>query len=220
MMHIHGMNAHHQEFIAHLKRHDEILYDRVRSHGPITFPSVKPTPKSSFIALCRAIVGQQLSTKAAATIFLRLSEWAEANGGLTPSFILKHNAQEMRNVGLSPQKASYLLALSNAWNDNEDRFESLHTLSNEQVIASLTEIKGIGIWTAQMFLIFTLLRPDVFAPGDLGLKKAMERLYGISMASSESIFRAHAERWAPYRSLACMHLWKVLDSNESAEVAL
>jgi len=135
MMHIHGMNAHHQEFIAHLKRHDEILYDRVRSHGPITFPSVKPTPKSSFIALCRAIVGQQLSTKAAATIFLRLSEWAEANGGLTPSFILKHNAQEMRNVGLSLQKASYLLALSNAWNDNEDRFESLHTLSNEQVIA-------------------------------------------------------------------------------------
>lgn len=220
MMHIHGMNVDHEQFIAHLKSQDPILCKWAMAQGPFSVSPTPFSPKRSFVELCRAIIGQQLSTKAAATIFQRLTDWALTDGGLTPAFILNCTVQEMRHVGVSPQKATYLLALSHAWTEQARRFDSLNTLPDEEVIASLTQIKGIGIWTAHMFLIFTLNRPDVFAPGDLGIKKAMERLYGISMASSESKYVTYAQRWAPYRSLACKHLWKVLDSNESAEVTL
>ena len=207
MMHIHRMNELHAAFIAHLSHEDPILLREVEQHGELPWQPQRP----HFDALCRAIIGQQLSTKAAATIAGRFDAWAEGCGGLKPDVVLDAAVSELRALGLSGQKVTYIVALAEAWNTHAE-LHRLEQLEDEEVIKALTAIKGIGEWTAQMFLLFTLRRPDVFAPRDLGIKKAMERLYGLSMASSDRELVAFSERWSPYRSLACRHLWQVLDA--------
>ena len=206
-MHIHRMNELHAAFIAHLSHEDPILFREVERHGQLPWQSARP----HFNALCYAIIGQQLSTKAAATIARRFGAWAEGCGGLKPEVVLDAAVSELRALRLSGQKVTYIRALAEAWNVQTD-LHRLEQLQDKEVIKALTAIKGIGEWTAQMFLLFTLRRPDVFAPRDLGIKKAMERLYGLSMASSDSELVAFSERWSPYRSLACRHLWQVLDA--------
>ena len=207
MMHIRRMNDAHNAFIAHLEKHDPILLNVVTQNGPIALPEQQP----HFEALCRAIISQQLSTKAAATIVRRVFDWANDREGLNPSTLLNADPTSLRALGISGQKAAYLHALAEAWTSNPKSMKALDELSDAEVIKTLTDIKGIGEWTAHMFLIFTLRRPDVFAPGDLAIKKAMVRLYGLSMASSIREFDAVAEPWRPYRSLACLHLWRSLD---------
>jgi DNA-3-methyladenine glycosylase II len=207
MMHIHRMNELHAAFIAHLSHSDPILLQEVNRHGELPWPPERP----HFNALCRAIIGQQLSTKAAATIAQRFEAWAKGAGGLKPDLLLDVAANELRSLGLSGQKATYIIALAEAW-QNDANLHRLEQLEDMEVVQALTAVKGIGEWTAQMFLLFTLRRPDVFAPRDLGIKKAMERLYGLSMASSDRDLVAFSERWSPFRSLACRHLWKVLDA--------
>lgn len=206
-MHIHRMNELHAGFIAHLSKTDSVLLMEVQRHGKLPWQP----PRPHFDALCRAIIGQQLSTKAAATIALRFDAWAMNAGGLRPDVVLNASATELRALGLSGQKATYIVALADAWK-TESALDRLEHADDVEVIRMLTSIKGIGEWTAQMFMLFTLRRPDVFAPRDLGIKKAMERLYGLSMASSDRELEAFSERWSPYRSLACRHLWKVLDA--------
>ena len=206
-MHIHRMNELHAAFIAHLSHEDPILLREVERHGELPLQPVRP----HFDALCRAIIGQQLSTKAAATIARRFEEWAEGCGGLKPDVVLDAAVSELLTLGLSGQKVTYIVALAEALNTRAD-LQRLEQLEDEEVIKALTSIKGIGEWTVQMFLLFTLRRPDVFAPQDLGIKKAMKRLYGISMASSNLELVAFSHRWSPYRSLACRHLWQVLDA--------
>lgn len=208
-MHIHRMNELHGAFIAHLSKTDSVLLNEVERHGKLPWQPQRP----HFDALCRAIIGQQLSTKAAATIAMRFEVWADNAGGLRPDVVLNASVSELRALGLSGQKVTYVVALAEAWK-TEAALERLEQLEDREVIRVLTSIKGIGEWTAQMFLLFTLRRPDVFAPRDLGIKKAMERLYGLSMASSNRELVAFSERWSPYRSLACRHLWQVLDSSD------
>ena len=207
MMHMHRMNELHAAFIAHLSHEDPILLQEVIRQGELPLQPQRP----HFDALCRAIIGQQLSTKAAATITRRFEEWAKGCGGLKPDLVLDAAVSELRALGLSGQKVKYIAALAEAWNTHAD-LHRLEQLEDELVIKALTAIKGIGEWTAQMFLLFTLRRPDVFAPRDLGIKKAMERLYGLSMDSSGRELVAFSERWSPYRSLACRHLWQVFDA--------
>ena len=208
-MHIHRMNELHAAFIAHLSHADPALLKEVNHHGELPWQPERP----HFDALCRTIIGQQLSTKAAATIARRFEVWAEGCGGLEPDVVLDAAVSELRVLGLSGQKVTYIIALAEAWN-NQAELHNLEQLEDEEVIKALTAIKGVGEWTAQMFLLFTLRRPDVFAPRDLGIKKAMERLYGLSMASSDRELVAFSERWSPYRSLACRHLWQVLDTTD------
>lgn len=207
MMHIHRMNELHEAFIAHIKESDPILFREVERNGELTWYPQRP----HFEALCRTIIGQQLSTKAAATIAMRFQAWSERAGGPKPEVVLKADVNELRALGLSGQKTSYIAALAEAWITNDD-LHRLEQLEDEEVVGALTAIKGIGEWTAQMFLLFTLRRRDVFAPRDLGIKKAMARLYNLSMASSDRELVAFSERWSPYRSLACRHLWQVLDA--------
>ncbi|MBN32145.1 MAG: hypothetical protein CL845_09205 [Crocinitomicaceae bacterium] len=207
MMHIHRMNELHSAFIAHLSHEDPILLREVERHGELPWLPVRPY----FDALCFAIIGQQLSTKAAATIARRFEAWAEGYGGLKPDVVLYAAVSELRTLGLSGQKVSYIVALAESWNTRPD-LRRLEQLEDEEVIKTLTAIKGIGKWTAQMFLLFTLRRPDVFAPKDLGIKKAMKRLYNLPMASSDCTLIKFSGRWKPYRSLACRHLWQVLDA--------
>ena len=198
------MNVAHAEFLAHLDAVDPKMAELVRVQGPLDWPE----PRPHFEALVRAIVGQQVSTQAAATIFNRIADLVECE--FTPQLLNAFSDATLRGVGLSRQKVVYVRALSAAWMEDPERFEHLGTLSDEGVCAALTSIKGIGVWTAQMFLMFTLQRPDVFAPGDLGLKKAMANRLGLAMESPERAFVVRAERWSPHRSWASLHLWRSL----------
>ena len=165
-----------------------------------------PLPKGNFESLVDSIVSQQLSTKAAATIFKRLSLALEND--ITPQRVLRTDDQTLRNAGLSGQKTNYLAALSEAFIEKPKDYENLHRQTDAEVIELLTAIKGIGVWTAQMFLIFTLLREDVFPVGDLGVRRGMERLYFEGEKQSYDVLTQRAEIWAPYRSVASLYLWQ------------
>jgi DNA-3-methyladenine glycosylase II len=198
------MNDAHAEFLAHLDAVDAELAHLVRAQGPLEWPVARP----HFEALIRAIVGQQVSTQAAATIFNRVA--GLVGGEFTPVRMHALSDESLRSAGLSRQKVSYVRALSEAWSDPSRSFSQLEQLPDVDVLGLLTSVKGIGIWTAQMFLMFTLHRPDVFAPGDLGLKKAMANRLGLAMDSPERAFSDRAARWSPYRSWASLHLWRSL----------
>lgn len=165
-----------------------------------------PPPKENFESLVDSIVSQQLSVKAAATIFKRVCLVLEND--VSPEKVLSTSSKELRNAGLSGQKTTYLYALAEAFSGRPEIFNQLHHLSDEEVIQTLTEIKGIGVWTAQMFLMFTLLREDVFPIGDLGIRRGMERfLYKGESQNHETLIQ-RAKVWTPYRSVACLYLWK------------
>ena len=199
------MNVDHPAFLVHLAQADPILHNLVQAQGELAWPAQRPHHE----ALVRAIVGQQVSTRAAATIFDRVQA-LYPTGHITPCGTLDLSVETLRSAGLSQQKVRYVHAVAQAWSDEPHRYEHLAELSDEDVLEALTRITGVGVWTAQMFLMFTLRRPDVFAPNDLGLKKAMANLDGLAMADSNRKFDAFAERWSPYRSWASLHLWESL----------
>jgi len=170
-----------------------------------------PRPKRTdyFASLCRSIIGQQVSVAAAATIYARL----ETATLLSPATIAALSVEDMRPVGLSRQKASYLQDLARHFAADPNAYNHLEQQTDEQVLAELTAVKGIGEWTAQMFLMFTLARPDVFAPDDAGLQRAMAQLYHWTMLPSRQERLQAAEHWRPYRTVACLHLWQSLDND-------
>jgi DNA-3-methyladenine glycosylase II len=165
-----------------------------------------PSPASPFESLVSAIISQQLSVKAAATIHKRLVEMLDMD--VTPINVLQHSLEDFRSVGVSKQKGSYLLDLAKHFNDSPKVYNALETLSDEEVIAQLTAIKGIGVWTAQMFLMFNLLREDVFPVDDLGIRNGMIKLYDLPKDTSKKELKALAERWTPHRTVACRYVWK------------
>ncbi len=201
------MKQYHTKFLSHLSSVDPILHKVVMSNGEILLHDTD-TP---FRHLVRIIAGQQLSVKAAATIYGRLEHLV--GKGYEPNHILDLDDNELRGIGLSRSKTTYVKAVANAAAENCENFSKLYDQTDDEALKSLTNIKGIGIWSAQMFLMFQLQRPDVFAPGDLGIKKAISVLYGISMESPEKVWTKHSEIWSPYRTLACLHLWKHLDND-------
>lgn len=167
-------------------------------------------PRNYFEALSSAIISQQISVKAAAKIFERFQEATQ----LLPERVLALDEDGLRAVGLSGQKARYIRDLALHFVEDPNVFNHLETLNDEEVIAELTNVKGIGTWTAHMFLIFTLHRPDVFAPDDRGLQLACEKLYNHAFTRGELI--ELADSWLPYRSIACLHLWKSLDNEPTS----
>ncbi|OGL24938.1 hypothetical protein A2884_02505 [Candidatus Saccharibacteria bacterium RIFCSPHIGHO2_01_FULL_48_12] len=169
-------------------------------------PIVHKPKTNYFHSLCRSIVGQQVSVAAAATIFARL----ESATDIDPNKIAKLSEEQIKAIGLSRQKAGYLRDLAQHFVDNPKVYNHLGQLHDEQVIAELTAVKGIGTWTAQMFLMFTLVRLDVFAPDDIGLQRAMKELYGWKTTPSYKKLEKTAEQWRPYRTVACWHLWASL----------
>ncbi len=169
-------------------------------------PIVHKPRTNYFFSLCRSIVGQQVSVAAAATIFGRL----EAATDIDPKKVTKLTEKEIKTIGLSRQKAGYIKDLAQHFVDNPEVYNHLGQLSDEEVIADLTAVKGIGVWTAQMFLMFTLVRLDVFAPDDIGLQRAMKNLYGWKTTPKKVKLEKTAEQWRPYRTVACWHLWQSL----------
>ncbi len=171
-------------------------------------PIVHQPQGDYFLSLCRSIVSQQVSVAAAAAIFARL----EATTGMKPEIVMELSDEEIKAIGLSRSKATYIKDLARHFIDNLAVYNHLEQQTDEEVITELTAIKGIGIWTAQMFLIFTLMRMDVFAADDVGLQRAMKQLYGWKELPSKQELMNIAEHWRPYRTVASWHLWKSLDN--------
>ncbi|HET8567801.1 MAG TPA: DNA-3-methyladenine glycosylase [Candidatus Limnocylindria bacterium] len=165
-------------------------------------------PRDPFGSLLRSIVGQQLSVAAARSIFARL---VEANGGTspTPEELLRLRAGTLRRAGLSAAKVEYVRDLARHVLRGDLELRALRRLDDEEAIERITAVKGLGRWTAEMFLMFHLRRPDVFPVGDLGVRRAIERAYGREMPTPQEL-RAIAERWRPYRTLASLYLWESL----------
>jgi DNA-3-methyladenine glycosylase II len=175
----------------------------------------RPDPGDHYGALVRSIAGQQLSVLAARAIYTRLTS---RYGGRppTPQEILAEDPEELREAaGLSRAKASYLRSLAEHVVSGELELERLEELPDEQVIAELVAVKGIGLWTAQMFLMFQLERPDVLPTGDLGIRNAIQRAYELTEAPSVEQMEAIGEPWRPYRTLACRYLWRSLNNEPS-----
>ena len=200
------MNQYHEDFLLHLSSRDPILHKVVMQNGPILLPDTD-TP---FRHLVRIITGQQLSVRTAATIYGRVEEFLGIN--YTPESVLESKDEDLRSLGLSNSKVKYINSVAEAAGVGCKNFSKFSEMTDEQVIQVLTEINGIGVWSAQMFLMSNLKRPDVFAPEDLGLKKAMCILYGYEMEGPEKLWDNRAEVWSPYRTLASFHLWRSLEN--------
>ena len=170
----------------------------------------RPDPQDHYGALVRAITGQQLSVLAARAIYGRLTA---RYGGRppTPHEILAEDPEELRaTAGLSRAKTSYLRSLAEHVVSGELELARLDDLPDEEVVQELVAVKGIGLWSAQMFLMFQLERPDVLPTGDLGIRKAIQRAYGLTEAPSVAEMEEIGEPWRPYRTLACRYLWRSL----------
>jgi DNA-3-methyladenine glycosylase II len=191
--------------ITHLKKSDPILAAIIDRVGPYKMQYGEPT----FHTLAESILYQQLNGKAAATIFDRFT--AAAGDPLTPKGILKLSDAEMRAIGLSRQKTSYLRDLAEKTDAGLLQFDRLADLSEAEVIAHLTQVKGIGVWTAHMFLMFTLRRADILPTGDYGIQAAIKKHYKKRKWPKPAVMQKIAKPWEPYRSIACWYLWRSLD---------
>lgn len=166
--------------------------------------------ENEFRALVGSIISQQLSTKAAATIYKRMYE-ALGTKNYTHKQILKTSFQKFRAAGLSGSKVKYIKGLAKAMGAKRLNFKKIRQMDDEQVIAELVQHKGIGRWTAEMFLIFSLGRPDVFSTGDGGLRSAVVKIYKPKSYEAKHVNRI-TDKWKPYRSLASLYLWASLDN--------
>lgn len=193
----------------HLSANDPNLKPVIKQFGPCTV-----APHDDYYReLVDSIISQQLSIKASATIIKRFVALFDDKFP-TPAQILQRDIEELRAVGMSRPKASYVLDLALHIEEGRLQPEKLPKLSNEEVVRELTAVKGIGEWTAHMFLIFSLGRTDVLATGDLGVRMAMKKLYGLPEAPKPDEMRAIADKfnWHPYESIACWYLWQSLDN--------
>ena len=195
---------------AWLTEHDPLLAPIIMQHGLAKFE-----PHDDYYgALVNSIIGQQLSVKAAATIKQRFKDLF--GGSLpAPEAILNTSHDELRTAGLSNAKANYIRDLAEHVLDGRIRFDKLPKQSNDEIIGELTDVKGLGEWTAHMFLMFCVGRLDVLATGDLGVRNAIRGLYGLEDAPTpqQVIEIAEQYHWQPYQSVACWYLWRWLDNS-------
>lgn len=191
--------------VAHLRSVDEKWAARIEKVGPCRL-ELRP---DRFGTLVRAIVGQQISTKAARSIDQRLRDLA--GDPHDPESILKVGFDGLRSVGLSGVKARYVLNLCEAVLSRQVPLDEFHEWDDESIVASLTSIKGVGPWTAEMFLVFSLGRPDVISPGDLGIRAGLKNHHGLEEMPSPKRCRELAEPLRPYRSIAMWYLWREID---------
>lgn len=196
------------KILDHFKKVDPLLYEialKVEEFEVVKFY----TAETHFINLCREIVGQQLSVRAAQVIYERFLD-IFPHKAVTPEYLVTIQDDVIRKAGLSYSKIKYLKDLAQKVIDKEIHLEKLNEMSNEKVIEELTKVKGIGKWTAEMFLIFALGRSDVFSCGDLGLKHAIIKLYTLSVKPTNKELEAISAKWTPYKTHASMILWRSL----------
>ena len=201
---------------SRLLRRDPIMATLIRAHGPCGLADALRVDHLS--ALVRAIIFQQLSTKAASTIHGRFLGLLP-DGRITAAALTAVTDEQFRSVGVSRQKALYLRDLAEKVNSRAVTLDNLEDLDDEAVITALTAVKGIGRWTAEMFLMFRLHRPDVLPVGDLGILTAVQKAYGLRKRPTPDRLRKLGDAWKPYRSIACWYLWRSLDNEPSPSTA-
>jgi DNA-3-methyladenine glycosylase II len=192
--------------IKHLKNADPVLAAIIQQVGPYGIKFLDP----DFETLVKSIVSQQLSGKVARTIYGRLIE--AAGGKLTPESLLKLRPTRLRALGLSRQKIEYIRDLARHARAGSVDFGRLPDSSDDEVIEHLTAVKGIGVWTAHMFLIFALRRPNVLPTGDLGIRSAIRKAYGLEELPKPAAIEELARAWHPYCSVASWYLWRSLET--------
>lgn len=196
------------KYMSHLKTVDNVMAFLIEKYGEINYRAkYTDGPDAYFENLVTSIIGQQLSLKAAETIESRVVKCL--GGKITPIGVIEAESDELRKQGLSRSKTEYIKNLSEAVYNNKLDLKLIDTFPDEQVIIELTKIKGIGKWTAEMFLIFSLKRPDIFSFADVGLINAIKKLYGENINKDEIIELSN--KWKPFRSFASMYLWKSLE---------
>ncbi len=196
----------HHEIRRHFKRTDPIIADVIKRVGPFT---LRPQ-RDRFKILARSIISQQISVAAARTIRERLEQLVEPDG-IRPEVIARLSIVELRKAGVSRQKAGYLLDLSEKCRDGTVRLARLSRMSDDDVVEELIQVKGIGRWSAHMFLIFALGRPDIFPHDDLGLRSALSRLYKLDRLPTRDESLAIGARWRPYASIGSWYCWRYLE---------
>lgn len=196
--------------IQYLKAKDPVLAEVIRLVGPFT---LKPQ-KQGYEILVRSILSQQISTSAASTIRNRLQDLLPGRR-IRPELLDALTDDQLQKVGISTQKRTYLRDLTRCTLDGSISFRRIRKATDEQAIAELIQVRGIGRWTAQMYLIFSLGRLDVFAPDDLGLRNAVDRLYDVPEDAPRKHYDELAVAWSPYRSIASWYLWRSLEKKQS-----
>ncbi|CAN5189191.1 DNA-3-methyladenine glycosylase [soil metagenome] len=197
-----------EEAKKYLMQADPILGKVIEKVGVL-----EPTKHTNYyLSLTESIVSQQLSVKVADVIFARFVNLFP-DQKVTPEEILKIDTEDIRRVGFSYAKVKYVKALAKHVLDSPTMFETFDELSDAEIIMELVKVNGIGKWTAEMFLIFTMGRPDVFSYGDLGLKNAIKQLYGFEIHPTPEEAASITDKWKPYRSYGSRYLWKSLDLN-------
>jgi DNA-3-methyladenine glycosylase II len=195
-----------QQALRHLRRQDPVMREVIRKAGPFTMR----LRRNRFQSLIFSILGQQISGKAAASIRARLIEHLKPEQ-ISPQTIARLTPATLRSLGVSPQKSGYLLDLADRVMSGEVRLDRMSRMPDEEVIEALVQIKGIGVWTAQMFLIFSLGRPDVFPHDDLGVRSAIRNLYALDDLPTKEESHQIATPWRPYASVASWYCWRSLE---------
>jgi len=203
-----------EEAVRHLRSGDPLLAAVISRRGPF---APEPTrAKSLFEALLRSIVHQQLHGKAAATIHARVLTQLKAQGGALHEAIAKCSDDELRQAGLSRNKLLAVRDLhAKCLDGTVPTLKEAHRLADDELIARLTQVRGIGPWTVHMLLIFHLGRPDILPTGDFAIRLAFKKLYGKRGDPTPATIQRHARRWQPYRSVASWYLWRSLDEENS-----
>lgn len=193
----------------HLSK-DPIMGKLIKEYDLKSWPEIKTTPQHLFAEIIETILGQQLSGKAANTI---IGRFKDIYGGKMPkpNELLKTKDQVIRDCGTSWSKVAYIKNVAKAVEENELHLNKLSKMSDEEVRSELIKIKGIGDWTAEMILMFTLRRSDIFSTGDMGIQNAMQKHYKVKKGDFKKMEKI-AKQWQPYRSLACRYLWRSLDN--------
>lgn len=201
-----------KKILNHFKKHDSVLYRWALKFKKEIADLKKARPNEYFLNLCDAITGQQLSGKAASAIFRRFKKLFF---GLkpTPQKVLALNHKKLRSVGLSNAKAMYLKYLAKAVVTRKLPLSKFDQMCDGDVKQSLLAVKGIGPWTAEMFLMFTLARPDIFSFGDLGLRKGILKVYRLKTLPKKDKLEKIVARWSPYKSYASKILWAAIEEN-------
>jgi DNA-3-methyladenine glycosylase II len=200
-----------QHVLHHFRRTDGVIYRAMKKTGGLT-PIVPVPPHRYFAALCDTIIGQQLSAKAADTIIERFHALFPSLA-VSPEQIIAISPDTLRKIGMSYAKASYVKNLAQEIRNGNITCSSFHAKSDSEIISHLTKVKGVGPWTAEMFLIFTMGREDVFSFGDLGLRKGIRMLYGFDNELSTLQIEKIIAPWTPFKSYASRTLWASMEAN-------
>tara|TARA_B100000214_G_scaffold370988_1_gene346572 strand:+ start:876 stop:1502 length:627 start_codon:yes stop_codon:yes gene_type:complete len=185
-----------------LSRRDDVLSEIINEFDDLELVS----RGDLFYTLIRSIIGQQISVKAASTVWTRLCDKV---GDIEPESFLSVDIEELRSCGLSRRKAEYVMGISESWPD----YDSLdwRMMSDEEIIEELIKLRGVGRWTAEMILIFTMLRPDVFPIGDIGMIRGIEKSYNSGEKMSKEDLYSISDKWKPWRTVACCYMWRTVD---------